>query len=347
MQYDYDVIVIGAGPAGCTAAYTLVENEISVLLIEKFKLPRHKSCSGVLIKKSMDLIQTYYKEDVPVSVCCHPIDNRGMIFTNDNGREYRFEQEGRNVWRQQFDFWLMELAKKRGAEIRDNTIALSYERDCEKAIATLRSNGAEYTVTAKYIIDCEGAIASLKKKIPNMANYEYVTTYQTYNWGTVNLDYHYFYAYLQPRLSGYDAWFNVKDNYIILGVSMKDTSMIKEYYRNFIEYMEKRHSLCIDKQIHEEKWLMPLVEPRCNIEYGKERLLFAGEVAGFLNPMGEGISGALESGHLAALAICENINNPDNAIIDYKKGVENLKSYMCRQWDFVSGISSRFEYMKL
>ena len=49
----YDVIVIGAGPTGCTAAKTLSEKGYKVLLVEKFELPRYKSCSGVLIKKTM------------------------------------------------------------------------------------------------------------------------------------------------------------------------------------------------------------------------------------------------------------------------------------------------------
>ena len=41
----YDVIVVGAGPAGCTAARTLAGNGYKVLLAEKFKMPRNKSCS--------------------------------------------------------------------------------------------------------------------------------------------------------------------------------------------------------------------------------------------------------------------------------------------------------------
>ena len=40
----YDVIVVGAGPAGCTAAKTLAEKGYKVLLVEKFKMPRYKSC---------------------------------------------------------------------------------------------------------------------------------------------------------------------------------------------------------------------------------------------------------------------------------------------------------------
>ena len=66
----YDVIVVGAGPAGCTASKVLAEKGYKVLLVEKFRMPRYKSCSGVLIKKSMDLVKTYFGEDVPESAMC-------------------------------------------------------------------------------------------------------------------------------------------------------------------------------------------------------------------------------------------------------------------------------------
>ena len=56
----YDVIVVGAGPAGSTAAKVLAEKGLRVLLVERHKLPRYKSCSGVLIQKSMDLVRRYY-----------------------------------------------------------------------------------------------------------------------------------------------------------------------------------------------------------------------------------------------------------------------------------------------
>ena len=95
----YDVIVVGAGPAGCTASKVLAEKGYKVLLVEKFKMPKYKSCSGVLIKKLMELAKAHFGEDVPESAMCTPTENRGMIFTNDIGKEYRFEQEGLNVWR--------------------------------------------------------------------------------------------------------------------------------------------------------------------------------------------------------------------------------------------------------
>ena len=88
----YDVIVIGAGPTGSTAAKILAEKGKKVLLVEKFKMPRYKSCSGQLIKKSIDLVQAYFGEAVPASAMCAPAQSRGMIFTNDKGKEFCFAQ---------------------------------------------------------------------------------------------------------------------------------------------------------------------------------------------------------------------------------------------------------------
>ncbi len=46
MQQIYDVIVVGAGPAGCAAAYDLARAGKKVALLEKYPLPRHKTCGG-------------------------------------------------------------------------------------------------------------------------------------------------------------------------------------------------------------------------------------------------------------------------------------------------------------
>ncbi len=46
---DYDVIIIGGGPAGATAAFTLATQGCTALLLEKAKLPRYKVCGGGLV----------------------------------------------------------------------------------------------------------------------------------------------------------------------------------------------------------------------------------------------------------------------------------------------------------
>ena len=334
----YDVIVVGAGPAGCTASKVLAEKGYKVLLVEKFRMPRYKSCSGVLIKKSMELVKTYFGEDVPGSAMCTPTDNRGMIFTNDKGKEYRFEQEGLNVWRSHFDGWLAKKAKESGAEVRDGVSALSCTE--QDGIVEVSLHGEKnYTESARYVLDCEGVVGTLKRQLAQHIARQYtgkiageapgyITTFQTFNEGSIDLDPHYFYAYLQPELSEYDAWFNVKDGLLVLGVSVKDMDKISHYYGRFIAYMEKEHRLRISRQTKSEKWLMPHIRPGCCVDYGVGRVLFAGEIAGFLNPMGEGVSAGMESGYFAASAIMEHFDDPQAACEVYRQSTENLKSYM-------------------
>lgn len=340
----YDVIVIGTGPAGCTAAKILAESGFRVLLAEKYKLPRYKSCSGQLIQKTLNLVEQYFGEATPYSVTCTPAENRGMIFTNDQGKEYRFEQPGLNVWRSSFDEWLAGKAKQSGAELRDETAVLSCKEENDTVTVTFKGKSV-YTEQAKFVLDCEGVVGALKRKLLNNAP-KYITTFQTYNQGSIDLDYHYFYAYLQPDLSEYDAWFNVKDGRLVLGVSVKDISKIDYYYQNFIAYMEKRHSLHIEKHIKTDRWLMPHILPGCKIDYGVGRVLFAGEIAGFLNPMGEGISAGMESGYLATQAIMHHFNDLKAVYSDYKERTKSLHHYMKRQWNFVAGIADTFREMK-
>lgn len=340
----YDVIVVGAGPAGSTAAKTLADKGHKVLLVEKFKMPRYKSCSGQLIKKSMDLVQEYYGEPVPISTMCVPTENRGMIFTDDKGKSFRFEQDGLNVWRSSFDKWLADKAAQSGAEVRDHTAVLSCVE--ENGIVTVTLKGKQtYTEQAKYVIDAEGVIGTLKRKLLG-GDPHYITTYQTYNEGSIDLDYHFFHAYLQPELSEYDAWFNVKDNRLVLGVSVKDSSKAEYYYARFIAYMKEKHNLRIDKQLKTDKWLMPHIRPGCAIDYGVGRVLFVGEIAGFLNPMGEGISAGMESGYHAANAIMQHFDDLEMVYTDYKENTTALHNYMKRQWSFVANMADTFKQMK-
>ena len=296
----------------------------------------------------MDLVSQYYKEDVPKSVMCLPTDNKGMIFTNDEGEEYKYEQPGLNIWRSKFDQWLVEKAVIAGAEFKDETAALSCEEQDDGVIVTLKGKTAS-SLKARIVIACDGVTSTIKRKLTNTPK-NYITTYQTFNKGTIDLDPHYFYAYLQPNLSEYDAWFNVKDDYLIFGVAVQDTKNIEHYYTRFIDYMERQHNARIDVQKESEKWLMPRIIAGCPIDYGKGKVLFAGEAAGFLNPMGEGISAGLECGYAVAEAI-GRIDIKGNFDIRsvysaYKDNTKELSRYMERQWRFVASISNKFSFMK-
>jgi len=57
---SYDVVIIGAGPAGSTAAYILAANGFKVLIVDKSAFPRDKLCGGLLTFKSIQLLEDIF-----------------------------------------------------------------------------------------------------------------------------------------------------------------------------------------------------------------------------------------------------------------------------------------------
>ena len=115
----YNVIIVGAGPAGATAAYVLkTKYNVNVLLCDRHNFPREKICAGLLPAKTTDLVneifnepvknvlsvtnklKIFYKEDfitetettIPFSVINrYDFDNQLLAnYLNANG-EYRFK----------------------------------------------------------------------------------------------------------------------------------------------------------------------------------------------------------------------------------------------------------------
>lgn len=340
----YDVLVVGAGPAGCTAAKRFAQMGLRVLLAERHPLPRYKSCSGILIRKTLALTSRYFGASVPDFVACAPAENKGMVFFDDKGTEYRFAQSGLNVWRSAFDGWLAELARSGGAHVWDGVSVLACREENGGVAVTLRDSAIREE-HFRFVLNCEGAAGSLRQKLLGERR-EFITTFQAFYEGTIGLDPHYFYAYLLPELSEYDAWFNVKDGMLVIGVSARDPGRIKLYHERFLQYLRERHGLQIERQIRSEKWLMPRVRPGCPITFGKGHVLFAGEAADFLNPMGEGISAGMESAFHAANAIAANWDDLEAVYAQYERSVRPLKSYMLRQWALVAKLSASFSEMQ-
>jgi flavin-dependent dehydrogenase len=354
----YDVLVIGAGPAGCIAAKKLGESGFKVLLTEKMSLPREKSCSGILITKSIQMVRKEFGE-IPESVFSNPPINQGIIINDAHGKEYRFESEGYNIWRNLFDQWmglkaeyagcnLQTLTSATGCDETNDHIKVTFARMPAGNSKKVSKNGKPeiFHEKARMVIACDGASSRIRKDILKSPS-DNIITYQTFCKGSIDLDRGYFHAFLDPQFSQYDAWFNVKDGYLIMGVGVKDASLIKHYHSKFVSYLKSQHNAHIGPFEKEEVGLMPHINPDFEVELGKGRVLFAGDAAHLLNPIGEGISSALASGSAAAEAMeteytFEGIMNPANVLDRYESILKGDINYMKRQWRFLGTISPEF-----
>ena len=85
----YDVIVVGAGPAGSTVAKKCAEYGLNTLMLEKRRLPRDKVCGGALLPSAQTLIQQEFG-DIPETVLSQPSTINGFMShrqcVGDSGR---------------------------------------------------------------------------------------------------------------------------------------------------------------------------------------------------------------------------------------------------------------------
>ena len=73
----WDAIIVGAGPAGCAAAYDLGKGGWKVLLVDRFHFPRTKACAGALTMKAVGALR-YPIQPVVRNVCTRLVMGKGF-----------------------------------------------------------------------------------------------------------------------------------------------------------------------------------------------------------------------------------------------------------------------------
>src|ERR1700749_3782701 len=71
MSFDYDVLIAGAGPAGCAAAHDLASGGKRVLMLDRRSFPRHKACACGLTRKTLRALR--YSVEPVLERTCHEI----------------------------------------------------------------------------------------------------------------------------------------------------------------------------------------------------------------------------------------------------------------------------------
>ncbi|MFQ5829572.1 MAG: geranylgeranyl reductase family protein [Candidatus Methylomirabilia bacterium] len=146
---DYDVIVVGAGPGGSTAAYELAHRGVKVGLFERKRLPRYKPCGGCLSLKIDRILAPDFHPLVEQTVY-------GARFTFKGLRPIRRRSDrpvAYMVMRDRFDAFLAGEARKGGAELREaEPVTAVREQDDGVEVVTERR-----TYRAQFLVGADGA----------------------------------------------------------------------------------------------------------------------------------------------------------------------------------------------
>jgi geranylgeranyl reductase family protein len=321
-ENSFDAIIIGAGPAGSTAAYLLASNGLKVLVLDKHAFPRDKLCGGLLTLKTVKLLErifqtpanflkdqniiTYQSFDYKVG------DNRG---SSVKGRlDYPFHFVQRNAYD---SFWL-NIAQKAGARFKSHEKIVALDL-ASKKITTDR--GHEFY--GNFIFGADGALSKTRRlliakgfiesaRLSGMATALEAFIPNRHTTGQADYPAIYF---------GYIPWWytwSFPGKHLrtlgIVGLNVTAGRYLRAGWHNFLTSLDIPEKQLARPRSH------PLPYGNYMSQPGYGNVLLLGDACGLADPLlGEGIYYAHKSAQLAAKAYLHFYNNPQAILKFYTR----------------------------
>ena len=333
----FDVIIVGAGPAGTTAALYAHRLGLNCILLDKAVFPRDKICGDALSGKSIRIMRELNLLDE-----VEKLDGSGInriTFGSPSNQQFDIDLQGKKkkdqitkgfvIPREIFDNYMFEKADavtetRQGFSVKD----LIIENDHVIGVIGKTKNGDEEEIRAPIVMGCDGCNSIVGRKLGlyemNMENTSVAVRcyYEGVKGLTDQIELH----YVKEVNPGYFWLFPAGEGRANIGIGLSKSDMKKEKrtLRQIMdevtqtEYFKERFSDA--KQLERPiGWNLPLGSiHRKNHGNG---FMLLGDAAGLIDPFtGEGIGNAMVSGQYAmevALKCKKTGNFTERALAEY------------------------------
>jgi geranylgeranyl reductase family protein len=344
----YDLIIIGAGPAGSAAALYAKKNNLDVLLLEKTFYPRDKICGDAISGKSMGVLKDLGLLEKARKLPGTIIDSFAfgspagkMIEIPLSDKKKDETPKGLVIQRKVFDPFLFDLAKGAAEKTIEGFTVNDILMDGEtvNGVVGKDENGEEQRFYGKIILGADGyqSIVGHKAGIYNRDPKHWVVALRQYYKNVKVKDRVLEIHFVDEIIPGYFWIFPMNDGLVNVGIGMlydsikKDNVNLKDAMAKIIKDNPLFRDRFSDAEALEEPkgWNLPVGSVRRKITGNGFMLL--GDAAGLIDPFsGEGIGNALFSAKVA-------VEHAVQAIKDNNVSDKYLSQYEENLWKKIGG----------
>ena len=319
---EYDVIIAGGGVAGSVAAKFATKGGLKVLLVEKYKTPRQKACSGI----QFGYFEKILGEKIPSERLCTNKINRVRIHLPSGwGMSAPFKIF--NFMRDTFDDWLNQVAVEYGAEFRDECEVTDWAEDGDLINVSISNEKKEVEkLRTKYLIDATGLRPKIRMKLhpEHFGKGSSGAAVNYYLKCTSDLQDNKLYMFYNMEYNNMMfAWIYKKSDLWVVGTGY-DTG-VAERGRMFFEFAKEKFN--IEGEIVKKEGFTTNIDfsGENKVWLGEGRILMAGDSAGLIDlHRGVGMDSAALSGRLIAKGILQAEEKGKGALEIYTKLMKKI-----------------------
>lgn len=331
----YDLIIVGAGPAGSNLARLIKDKKILILERRDFSKGEEKCCGG-LLNEDAKLYLSRLGILIPKEVLKAPQTQLLRAYDMDNSTVATYRKDYLNIDRLELDKYLLSLV---GDNVEVKKASFQDARYSTKGLVVSYLEGGETKeVECKTLVGADGGASKVRRKIFPEKSFSKRYMAVQYEYEKLS-EVPYMGAVFSKELTDYYSWFIPKDRSIIIGGAFPEGSNVKSKME-LLTLMLRARGLIFGEKISSSGSILVRPSLKTDLFAGESSIALTGEAAGLISPSSsEGISFALKSSTALAGAIEAN---EDFFFEDYGK-------YISKEWKriIIKGLKGRLIYSKV